>query len=90
MPGEGGGGFMILDEASCGVASLIHDDGSLQIRNRGLFLGSYCHSGTWFRVPETVPPWGPRWGEVGEGWGKGVWTWLAIGYTFTRLFNDTI
>ena len=44
---------MILDVTSCGVASLIHDDGSSRIRNRELLLGSDCHSGTWFRVPET-------------------------------------
>ena len=54
-PGEEEGEFLILDVASCGVASLNHDDGSSRIRNLELLLGLDCHSGTWFRVPETLP-----------------------------------
>ena len=53
-PGEGEGDFVILDVASCGVASLNHDDGSSRIRNLELLLGLDCHSGTWFRVLERL------------------------------------
>ena len=47
-PGEGEGGFVILDGTSCGAARLAPDDGSSWICNCELFLSSECHSGTWF------------------------------------------
>ena len=51
-----------LGVASCGVECLVHNDGSLQIRNWGFLLGllEYVHGGvflgtsSWGRVPRGV------------------------------------